>query len=162
MNWKSPLGNDPLLAAALSVCVCAMMWPADVEDPGPFAINPSTIPILSWNPRWGVKADGVTDDSPALSAAIEYARTNRSKRILVQLPTGELCLSNTIAIRNGDQCRGVHLNGYGLNSTLTAAHTNSIIVIEGYNHRFSNMTLKYSTPVHTSIVEPIPATDRKQ
>lgn len=80
----------------------------------------------------------------------------------MQLPTGELCLSNTIAISNGDQCRGIHLNGYWLRTLLKAEHTNSIIVIEGYNHRFSNMTLKYSTPVHTSIVEPIPATDRKQ
>lgn len=161
MNWKNPLGNDALLAAALSVCLCAMMWPVDVEDPGSFAINPSAIPILSWNPRWGVKSDGVTDDSPAVSAAIEYARTNRSRRILVQLPTGELCVSNTIAIYNGDACRGIHLNGYGLNTTLKAAHTNSIIVIEGYNHQFSNMTLKYSAPAHTSIVEPIPHAIKK-
>lgn len=161
MNWKNPVRNDPLLASAVAVCLCFALWPKEVQDPGPFAINPSTIPILSWNPRWGVKADGVTDDSPALAAAIEYARTNRSRRMLVQLPTGELCLSNTISISNGDQCRGVQLNGCGLNTTLKAAHTNSIIVIEGYNHQFSNMTLKYGAPVHTSIVEPIPHAIKK-
>lgn len=154
MNRKNPLGNDALLVAALSVCVCAAMWPADVEDPGPFAINPSTIPILSWNPRWGVKADGVTDDSPALSAAIDYARTNRSRRTLVQLPTGNLCLSNTISISNGDQCRGIHLNGYGLRTLLKAEHTNSIIEIDGYHHTLSSITLKSKLPGR-SIVEPI-------
>lgn len=134
--------NCPLLTVAIASAACFALWPADVEDPGPFAINP--VPILTWTHRWGVKADGVTDDAPAINEAIIYAHTNKYGRRIVQLPSGDLIASNTITIYSYDGLHGVTLCGKGREDTkILGAHTNVVVAIHGNGNGIKNMTIKW-------------------
>lgn len=103
----------------------------------------STIPLFK-AVDYGVTGDGVTQDRPALNAAI--AAANSYGKGLVELPSGNILIDDEIALTSAN----VGLIGQGDPNTtiLQSANNKKILNATGFNASARGLSLKYSgTPV---------------
>ena len=134
--------NYPLLTVSIASAACFALWPLDVPDVDSMPIR--NIPIGTWAHRWGVKADGVTDNEPAINGAIRYAQTNIENRSVVLLPPGEMLVKDTICLKRNEGDRPIALHGAGREETYVLSKDRGpVLWIEGAGNALRNLSIEY-------------------